>query len=77
MRHYQGPRGSFDHPASALTLRAVLAGFGLVTCAVLAVLAARAGWELGAIVLGVLAGVAVVDLMVIQHRRREESSAGR
>jgi hypothetical protein len=67
-RRYTGPRGSIDHPASALTLRRVLAVFGLITCASLAVVA----WALHSVVatwlLAVLAVIAIVDLVVIQYR---------
>jgi hypothetical protein len=56
---------------SALTLRLVLAVFGLVVCAALAVwtvlVDAPAGYS---VVLGVLALVAVADLVVILRRKR-------
>jgi hypothetical protein len=54
---------------SALTLRAVLAGFGLVVCAVGAVLAWQAGLAWFAVVLGVLAVVALADLGWVLHRK--------
>jgi hypothetical protein len=63
-------RGTVGHPYSALNLRLVLAIFGLVSCTVLAVLVARLGYPLGAVVLGLFAAVAVVDIVVIQTRRR-------
>jgi hypothetical protein len=63
-------RGTVGHPYSALNLRLVLALFGLVVCAVLAVLAWRADFGWIAVALAVLAVVAVVDLVVIQRRRR-------
>lgn len=55
---------------SALTLRAVLAAFGLVVCAVGAVLAQRAGLGWFAVVLAVVAVVALVDLGWILYRKR-------
>lgn len=54
---------------SALTLRALLATFGLVVCVVGAVLAARAGLGWFAWVLGVIAVVALVDLGWILYRK--------
>lgn len=72
-------RGTVGHSYSPLNLRLVLASFGLVSCAVLAVLAVRAGWVAAAVVLAVLAVIAVVDLVIIQMRRaarrREEPGA--
>jgi hypothetical protein len=55
---------------NALTLRAVLAGFGLVFCAVGAVLAQKAGLTWFAVVLAVLALVALADLGWVLYRRR-------
>ncbi|MGY1602406.1 DUF6343 family protein [Geodermatophilus sp. SYSU D00815] len=55
---------------SALTLRLWLAGFGLVVCAVLGVLALGAGvpaWL--PVALFVLAAVAAVDLVVVARRK--------
>jgi len=54
---------------SALTLRAVLAAFGLVVCVVGAVLAVRAGLTWFAWVLGVVALVALVDLVWVLYRK--------
>ncbi|WP_416905372.1 DUF6343 family protein [Micromonospora echinospora] len=75
----RGARGTVGHAYSALNLRLVLASFGLVTMVVFAVLAARADLPWLAVVCGVLAAVAVVDLVVIQRRRaarrREEPGA--
>lgn len=62
-------RGTVGHPYSALNLRLVLALFGLVFCALMAVLTARAGATVFAVVFGLLAVVAVVDLVVIMRRR--------
>ena len=56
---------------SALNLRLVLASFGLIFALPLAVWAAVAGFVLPAVLLGVLAVVAFVDLFVIQYRRRQ------
>lgn len=55
---------------SALTLRAVLAAFGLVVCAVGAALAFAAGLTWFGVVLAVVAAVALVDLGWVLHRRR-------
>ncbi|MEU4568607.1 DUF6343 family protein [Micromonospora sp. NPDC023956] len=62
-------RGTVGHAYSALNLRLALASFGLVTMVVFAVLAARTDLTWLAVVCGVLAVVAVVDLVVIQRRR--------
>lgn len=55
---------------SALTLRLVLAGFGLVFCGVAAVITAVTGPVWLAVVLAVLAIVAAVDIVVIIRRKR-------
>jgi len=55
---------------SALTLRLVLAGFGLVVCAAGAVACFVLGVVWLAVVLIVLAVVAVVDIVVIVRRKR-------
>lgn len=62
-------RGTVGHSYTPLNLRLVLAGFGLVSCAVLAVLLARGGYPVLAVALGVLAVVAAADIVVIQLRR--------
>lgn len=70
---YHDPTAGFGGAAparSALTLRAVLAGFGLVFCAVAAVLTIRAGLTALSVVLVVLAAVALVDLGWVIHRKR-------
>ena len=55
---------------SALTLRLVLAAFGLVVCTVFGVLALRADVPvLFPVVLFVLAAVALVDLVVVARRK--------
>jgi len=56
---------------SALNLRLVLASFGLLFTLPLAVWAVGAGHTLPAVLLGGLAVVALVDLFVIQYRRRQ------
>ena len=62
-------------PRSALTLRLVLACFGLamwITAAILsAVLDLPAGWV---IAFGALAVVALVDLLIVARRKRRENS---
>jgi len=68
-RRWSGPRGSIEHPESALELRLVLAAFGLVVCAIGAVLAAVADMPVVAVLLGVFAAVALVDIVVVQRRR--------
>ena len=70
---YHDPTAGFGGapPArSALTLRAVLAGFGLVFCTVAAVLIIIAGLTALGVVLAVLAAVALVDLGWVIHRKR-------
>ncbi len=64
-----GARGTVGHAYSALNLRLLLAAFGLVTCGVLAFVTARAAWLPAAVVLGLLAAVALADIVVIQRRR--------
>jgi hypothetical protein len=54
---------------SALTLRLVLAAFGLVFCGVTAVIAARADLTVLAVLLGVLAVIALIDLIVVARRK--------
>ena len=66
----RGARGTVGHPYSALTLRLVLAVFGFVTSVVLGALSIAAGFTWLGIVLFVLAATALVDLVVIQLRRR-------
>jgi Flp pilus assembly protein TadB len=62
-------RGTVGHPYSALNLRLGLAVFGLVACAVLAVLSWRTHLPALAVILALLAAVALVDIVVIQYRR--------
>jgi hypothetical protein len=70
---YHDPTAGFGGapPArSALTLRAVLAAFGLVFCAGAAWIAFAAGWSLVGWVLAVVAVIALVDLVVVLNRKR-------
>jgi Family of unknown function (DUF6343) len=70
---YHDPTAGFGGapPArSALTLRAVLATFGLVFCAGAAWFSFAAGWSLLGWVLAVVAVIAVVDLAVVLNRKR-------
>jgi O-antigen/teichoic acid export membrane protein len=70
-----GRRGTVDEPYSPLNLRLVLAAFGFVVCTVLAVLLWRVGWTVPAWLLGAWAVVAVVDIVVVQLRRRARKRA--
>ncbi|TCC09886.1 DUF6343 family protein [Kribbella soli] len=62
-------------PRSALTLRIVLATFGLLLWIAAAVLSALldlpGGWV---VAFGVLAVVALVDLVIVARRKRSENS---
>lgn len=73
------PRRRVNAAYSALSLRAVLATFGLVIMTLFAVLAFRAHVVWLGVVCVILAVVAVVDLIIIQRRRaarhREEPGA--
>ena len=62
--------GGAANARSALTLRLVLAGFGLVLCVVLGVLALSSDAPVFAVVLFVLAAAALVDLVVVARRKR-------
>jgi hypothetical protein len=70
---YHNPLGGIGGAApasSALTLRLVLAVFGLLVCAGGAVLFALAGVPLGwTVALAVLALVAAVDIVVVARRK--------
>jgi membrane protein YdbS with pleckstrin-like domain len=67
----RGARGTVGHPYSALNLRLVLAAFGFLACAVLTGLLAWAGQPVWALVAALFAVVALVDLVVVQLRRRQ------
>jgi apolipoprotein N-acyltransferase len=69
---YHDPLAGFGGapPAqSALTLRLVLAGFGLLVCTAGAVLAGLAGSPLFCTALAILAAIALVDLVVVARRK--------
>lgn len=66
----RGRRGTVGHAYSALNLRLALAVFGLVVSVVFAVLLLRAGLTIFEWLFIALAVVAVVDLVVVQLRRR-------
>lgn len=55
---------------SALTLRLWLAAFGLIFCAGAAVVTARVGLTLLAVVMALLAAIAAVDLAWVWRRKR-------
>lgn len=62
-----------ERPQSALNLRIALAIFGLVVCGVFAALAAATDLPVLAAVMGVLALIAVIDLVVVIRRRAKRS----
>ena len=63
--------GGASPARSALTLRLILAGFGLLTCTALAIFSYWFGAPDGlVIVLAVLAATAVVDIAVVIRRKR-------
>ena len=70
-----GRRGTIDQPYSPLNLRLVLAAFGFVICTVLSVLSFRAGWTVAGWLLAGWALVAVIDMIVVQLRRRARKRA--
>jgi hypothetical protein len=70
-----GRRGTIDQPYSPLNLRLVLAAFGFVVCTALSVLMFRAGWTVPAWLLAGWAMVAVIDMIVVQLRRRARKRA--
>ncbi|MGW4945983.1 hypothetical protein ACWEOZ_30880 [Actinoplanes sp. NPDC004185] len=65
-----GRRGTVGEPYSALNLRLVLAAFGFVVCTVLAIVLWRQGWTVPGWLLAAWALAAVVDMVVVQLRRR-------
>lgn len=67
----KGARGTVGHPYSALNLRLALAGFGLVSCAVLAGLLLWMRYPVPAVIMVLFAVAALVDMVVIQLRRRQ------
>jgi hypothetical protein len=70
-----GRRGTVEEPYSALNLRLALAAFGFVVCTVLAILLFRAGWTVPGWLLLAWAVVAVIDMVVVQLRRRARKRA--
>ena len=72
-----GRRGTAGHPYTALNLRLVAALFGLVSSVVLAVLLFHAGLAAFGWVLVALAVVAVLDIVVVQLRRRARGRGNR
>jgi hypothetical protein len=70
-----GRRGTVGEPYSPLNLRLVLAAFGFVVCTVLAVWLWRTGWIVPAWLLAAWALVAVIDMVVVQLRRRARRRA--
>ena len=70
-----GRRGTVDQPYSPLNLRLALAAFGFVVCTVLSILMFRGGWTVPAWLLAAWAVAAVVDMVVIQFRRRARRRA--
>ncbi|MGC9665812.1 DUF6343 family protein [Planosporangium sp. 12N6] len=72
----RGARGTVEHPYSALNLRMGLASCGFVVCTLLAVSLAVLGNEVLAALATLLAVIALVDLVVIQLRRRQARRSG-
>jgi len=70
-----GRRGTVGQPYSPLNLRLILAVFGFVVCAVLAVLLWRSGWTVPGWILAAWAVVALGDIVVVQMRRRARARA--
>jgi hypothetical protein len=70
-----GRRGTVGHPYSALNLRLILAAFGLVVCTVLAIVLWRMGFTVAGWLLAAWALVALVDMVVVQLRRRARRRA--
>ena len=66
-------RGTVGHPYSALNLRLVLASFGLVAFAALTVAFVLIHLTVAAIASGIVAATAIVDIIVIQIRRRQRA----
>ena len=70
-----GRRGTVGEPYSALNLRLVLAAVGFVICTVLAIWLWRGGWTVPGWILAAWALVAVLDMVVVQLRRRARRRA--
>jgi membrane protein YdbS with pleckstrin-like domain len=63
------------HAYSALNLRLVLATFGLIVSGALAAVLLWRGYLAVGVLAAILAMVAVVDLFVVQQRRRQRRRA--
>jgi hypothetical protein len=70
-----GRRGTVDEPYSPLNLRLILAAFGFVVCTALSILLFAMGWKLPGWLLAAWAVVAVIDMVVVQRRRRARKRA--
>jgi len=68
-------RGTVGHAYSALNLRLVLATFGLIVSGALAAVLLWRGYLAVGVLAAILAMVAVVDLFVVQQRRRQRRRA--
>ena len=68
-------RGTVGHAYSALNLRLVLAIFGLIVSGALAAVLLWCGFLAVGVLAAILAMVAVVDLFVVQQRRRQRRRA--
>jgi Flp pilus assembly protein TadB len=71
----RGRRGTIDEPYSPLNLRLVLAAFGFVVCTILAILLFYMGWIIPGWLLVAWAVIAVIDMVVVQRRRRARRRA--
>ena len=71
----RGRRGDVGSPYSALNLRLILAAFGLVICSALAVLLWLMDFPVAGWILAAWAVVALIDLIVVQLRRRARRRA--
>ena len=70
-----GRRGTVDEPYSALNLRLILAAFGFVVTTLLAIWLFYMGWTVPGWLLVAWAAVAVVDMVIVQLRRRARRRA--
>jgi hypothetical protein len=70
-----GRRGTVDEPYSPLNLRLILAGFGVVVSLALAYWTFRLGLTVPGWLLVGWAVVAVLDMVVVQRRRRARRRA--
>ena len=65
-----GRRGTVDEPYSPLNLRLILAAFGFVVCTVLGIWLFTIDQILPGWLLLAWAAIAVIDMIVVQMRRR-------